>query len=128
MQTHCEHVTDERLIEFYAAHPELECGRCWFARMMVVPDGLSPRDLADAYNTICVPFGLPAVKALSASRRRKASLRLKEHPEPDFWRAVFQNVGKSRFLTGQQSDWRASFDWIVNNDRNAMRIAEGAYK
>ena len=78
------------------------------------------RDFADRLATVRLP--------LSDSRKRKLRLRLQEHPEEDFWDTVFTNIGRSKFLIGNGSQgWKCTFDFIIENDTNCVKIAEGQY-
>ena len=97
---------------------------------------LKPQDLADAWNEHCAPIGLSRVAEISATRRKKLLLRLHEHPKIDFWSDVFTRIRGSPFLRGLRSgngngnkheNWRASFDWLIENDTNAVKIVEGKY-
>lgn len=98
-------------------------------------DALRPEDLAEAWNEHCAPLGLPAVRELSASRRKKALLRLGEHPRAEWWSAVFANIRASPFLRGLKGGsngsahpgWRATFDWLIENDTNGVKVFEGKY-
>lgn len=64
---------------------------------------------------------------LSSSRQRKATMRLKERPDMLFWKQVFGKIKTSDFLLGKSGGWRASFDFLINNDSNAVKIFEGSY-
>jgi hypothetical protein len=97
-------------------------------------DPLTPEDLMEAWNDICVPLGLGKVKELSVSRKKKALLRLHEHPNVDFWNLVFAHIKVCAFLKGLvpakkegQRPFRASFDWLLEDDTNAIKVAEGKY-
>jgi len=72
---------------------------------------------------------LPAVQwPLSASRQRKAALRINEHKNLEFWNQVFSNIDASAFLLGKNNGaWRCTFDFLVANDTNCIKIYEGAY-
>lgn len=88
---------------------------------------LSVQDLIESWNEQLAP-PLPSVLwPLSASRHRKAAMRLREHPGMDFWITVFQKVLASNFLTGKKTDWRCSIDFIIANDTNVLKICEGGY-
>lgn len=90
---------------------------------------LTVKDLVDSWNE---SFGdlLPrVVLPLSGSRQRKALLRVKEHQSLDYWQRVFTNIAGSDFLTGKSNgSWRCTFDFLINNDTNAIKIYEGAYQ
>jgi len=102
-----------------------------------VAPGLTVMELAESWNTeIARPFKLPAVTIpLSASRHRKAQLRITEHPDPDWWGEVLYEIEQSAFLRGDNhgtrngsKPWRATFDWLVSNDTNAQKIHEQHYR
>lgn len=89
---------------------------------------LSPDELAEAWNEICVPLGLARVMEVRGSRREKATRRLREHPALGYWRGVFSAIKSQGFLLGKgKGSWRASFDWLVENDVNATKVIEGRY-
>lgn len=98
---------------------------------------LKPEDLVEVWNEVAARSGglLAQVKVLAGSRRRKCLRRLAEHPADDFWNRVFGHLERSAFLRGMQDradsnphkNWRASFDWLVNNDSNCVRVYEGNY-
>lgn len=95
---------------------------------------LAPEDLVQAWNEIVVPLGLPAVEKLSGSRRQKVLIRLKEYPDIAFWNRVFSNIRGSPFLRGLakpkregEKPFRVRFDWLFENDNNAVKVYEGQY-
>jgi hypothetical protein len=55
----------------------------------------------------------------------KASSGLKSD-SADFWKGFFQHIQKSDFLMGRNSEWQATFDWIIN-ESNFVKILEGNY-
>lgn len=98
------------------------------------PEPLTPQDLVDGWNEVCPPLGLPKVEMLSATRRQKALARLREHPQDDFWNKVMARMRGSPFLLGRSNGnsldhkgWKANFDWLIENDTNAVKVYEGRY-
>lgn len=96
------------------------------------PDTLKPEDLQESWNEHLAPLGLPRVAELSGTRRKKALARLHEHPKIGFWEQVIGNIRGSPFLRGLRpkpghENWRASFDWLIENDTNAVKVYEGRY-
>jgi hypothetical protein len=92
----------------------------------------SPIDLMEGWNEICHPAGLAKVAELSATRKKKAALRLHEHPAESFWNQVLNNIADSPFLRGLRptkghEKWKADFDWMIDNDTTVMKIYEGKY-
>jgi len=94
---------------------------------------ISPEELMDTWNEVCQPLGLPVVKEVRGSRRQRVMARLREHPKVEFWQSVFASIRRSAFLQGRSKpanghpNWRASFDWLVQNDVNCVKVTEGRY-
>lgn len=79
----------------------------------------------DAWNLLC--GGLPKVSELSNSRKEKIRLRLKERSQ-EAWELVFKRLSESEFCCGKNDrGWKASFDWIISNDNNSVKVLEGKY-
>src|SRR3990167_1821015 len=102
--------------------------------LTLVPDGaddsgLKATDLAEAWNEYCAaPHELPKVTLpLNPARTRKVQLRIREHPDPEFWSTVFGRVGTSSLLRGGKGTWRATFDWLMDNATNVLKVHEGNY-
>ena len=65
---------------------------------------------------------------LSDDRKVKVKARLKEHPDIDWWRTLFKKLSTSKFLRGENDrGWRCSFDFLIKNSTNALKIYEGNY-
>ena len=79
-------------------------------------------DLFNLYKEICIHFSQP--KKLSGSRKKKAKKRLSENSKKIFWEVVFRNAEKSVFI--RKSSF-FSFDWVLANDINALKVYEGKY-
>lgn len=98
-------------------------------------DHLTADDLREGWNEHCAILGLPKVEMLSATRRQKAQARLREHKDVDFWNVVFGRISGSPFLLGHQKtngdgkhkNWKANFDWLIDNDTNCVKVFEGRY-
>ncbi|HKX17145.1 MAG TPA: hypothetical protein VJT33_03945 [bacterium] len=88
-------------------------------------DGLTPEGLKDLWNKI---IQRPAVEKMTATRVAHSKARIREHPDPAWWRSVFEKIPTTPFLRGESKNgWRATFDWIVANDTNGVKISEGQY-
>lgn len=86
----------------------------------------STRVFQELWNTTTTP-PIPRCRDLTTQRRKKMLARLKDRPL-EAWRDVFQRIEASRFCRGQNDrNWRASFDWIVENQDNAVKVLEGKY-
>ncbi len=82
------------------------------------------------FNETCTAFS--TVKVLSAGRRDKLRVRLTEmkaYGDPsDVAQTVFEKMQASSFLRGENArKWKASFDWLISNDRNWAKVYEGQY-
>ena len=82
----------------------------------------------DGWNEICGTQGLPKVAKLTKDRKDQIRLRLKDHPETEFWQKVLNKIPDTNFLTGKNDQgWRADIDWLIKNEGNAVKILEGRY-
>lgn len=85
-----------------------------------------PSELFNLWNTT-VEGKLSAVQKLTESRSKKIKTRLKERPLSD-WKTVFEKMASSSFCQGDNKQgWKADFDWIIDNDNNAVKVLEGKY-
>jgi hypothetical protein len=82
--------------------------------------------LVDLFNTIC--FSFPKISQLTPSRIKKINLRLKQQSDLEWWRKVFEKLESTPFLKGENKNgWKASFDWLIENDKNVLKVYEGNY-
>ena len=84
----------------------------------------------ELFNKTCV--SLPKINKLSETRKKKVSLRLAEMGQYEKWevtlKTVFEKSEKSEFLRGENKNgWRATFDWIFENETNWVKIFEGNF-
>lgn len=92
-----------------------------------------PEDLAALWNDRAHP-NLPRVSEVTGKRLEKARSRLKEHPERSWWIEVIlagnaspHCRGESQPMRGAKKPWRLNFDFLVDNDTNAVKVREGTY-
>lgn len=81
------------------------------------------QEIIDLYNDICK--SLPKCIKLSETRRKHISSRLKKYSEDEF-AELFSKAEESDFLTGKKSEWKAGFDWLIN-ENNMIKVLEGNY-
>ena len=92
----------------------------------VIPRQINYKNIVDMYNSICV--SLPKVKLLTDSRKDKIKVRYRQLGSDDKFREVFVIVESSDFLKGNnKNNWKASFDWLIENDKNMVKVLEGNY-
>lgn len=81
--------------------------------------------IVEMYHTICVDY--PKLVKLSASRKNKIKLRFKEMDcNYTTLETVFTKMQQSNFMKGEKG-WTADFDWLMENDKNWLKILEGKY-
>lgn len=84
-------------------------------------------DLAELWNHVTAP-PIPRCRDMTLKRKQKAAKRLAERPFAE-WQAIFERIQASDFCRGQTDSgtWVASFDWIITNPDNAVKVLEGKY-
>lgn len=71
---------------------------------------------------------LPQPRQVTNGRMRKIGQRLKTQPSREFWEDVFSKANQTPFLKGENDrGWKATLDWFVANDENAVKVLEGKY-
>lgn len=82
------------------------------------------QQIADIFNYVCKD--LPRVEKITNSRKSLINARIKDYSLEHIG-DVFRLTSESDFLSGRKTDWKASFDWIMNAT-NFTKILEGNYK
>ncbi len=85
---------------------------------------VSPDEIKDLFND--KKTGLTKVLKLNPNRKTLIKARCKDLPTLQDWSNFFDQIAASDFLTGKNSDWQASFDWVLK-DSNCLKILEGNY-
>lgn len=86
--------------------------------------------IRDLWNEACKGFN--NVHTLSKSRKAKISVRVTEmggvEKAMETIEKLFRKVSESKFLNGDNDrSWKASFDWLFENDKNWVKVMEGNY-
>lgn len=86
------------------------------------------KKVVDSFNEVAEKtVGISRVLKLTNKRKEKLKKRLDEIGEDEFIKA-FDCIKESDFLQGKNSNgWRVSFDWLIENDTNAVKVLEGKY-
>lgn len=79
--------------------------------------------VVERYNIICA--SLPKVKTITNERKRLIKARLKQYSMVEI-EEVFLLTEANDFLSGRVKKWKASFDWLMN-ENNFVRVLEGSY-
>lgn len=85
--------------------------------------------VVDAWNRItadCPRLG--QVVALGDRRLTHLRARMNEPAFADGYEDIFQAVVSSPFLRGDRTKWKASFDWVICNNANYVKVLEGKYE
>ena len=92
------------------------------------PAILSPHmQFREAWNTATKGTPLAACLKLTPGRIEKIKSRLSERPQHE-WETIFAAIAVSQFCCGQnERGWVASFDWIIYNTDNGLKVLEGKY-
>lgn len=84
-------------------------------------------EIVEMWNATCGDY-YPKLLKLSDARKTKLRIRLSEMGSVDILKSIFEKMAASKFLQGDNNKgWRASFDWILENDKNWVKILEGNY-
>ncbi len=85
-------------------------------------------ELVTRWNTLAAEQNLACVKTISKSRTSKISSRVKEGLSMEQFVRVLEEIAVSDFLLGKSRSWKVSFDWLIDNDRNWLKVYEGTYR
>lgn len=87
------------------------------------PDGMS--QLSRLWNINC-PL-MSKVIEMSDKRRAKEAVRIRERPIEQ-WAQIFRKINDSDFCRGKNDrEWWASYDWVMENKENGIKVLEGKY-
>jgi hypothetical protein len=85
-----------------------------------------PEPYVDAWNLFASSYHLSEVKSINENRKNKIHVRLSD-PAFDFV-TVLEKIRSSPYLKGDNNrDWKVTFDWIIENDNNYLKVLEGNY-
>lgn len=93
-------------------------------------ENLPFKEIKELWNSVCV--GYPKLHSLSESRKNKMRNRVAEMGGAEksllLLREIFTKMQVSNFLRGDNKrGWKASFDWLFENDKNWVKVYEGNY-
>ncbi len=89
-------------------------------------DSIPYAKIQEAFNVTCPSFA--SVQMLSQKRKDKIKLRWGEIGALDKFILIFSKMEKSDFMKGAtKNGWVATFDWLMDNDNNWVKVLEGQY-
>jgi predicted phage replisome organizer len=84
------------------------------------------KKIMDSYNSICK--SLPSIQKMTDSRKDKTKTRWAELKTLEAFQELFTKTEATPFCKGDnKSRWKVTFDWLIENDRNYLKVLEGAY-
>ncbi len=88
------------------------------------------KEIKEMWNETCP--GFPKLFTISEARKNKMRLRIAEMGGVEkalpLLKQIFTKMQKSNFLKGDNKrGWKASFDWLFENDKNWVKVYEGNY-
>lgn len=92
---------------------------------------LPAKEIKEMWNTTCTSF--PKLFTISENRKNKMRLRIEEMGGVEnalpLLKQIFEKMQQSKFLKGENKrGWKASFDWLFENDKNWVKVFEGNYE
>ena len=85
-------------------------------------------DIVGQWNKICGAAGLPSVTKLTDGRKAKIKTRWREDGFCQGYRGILEAITQTPFLMGENDrGWKASFDWLFENDKNWVKVVERSY-
>lgn len=91
---------------------------------------ISPENIISLWNKLAKENELPSVSKLTPSRKSKILSRCKSSDLSSSadWEKLFDKIPNCPFLLGDgNTGWKVSFDWLVHNDENYVKVLEGLY-
>ena len=80
----------------------------------------------ELWNSLPSPF--PKVQKLSEGRKTKMRVRMAEAEFANRYAEIIEKIKSVPFLAGKNNrGWIADFDWVIENDKNYLKILEGKY-
>lgn len=83
--------------------------------------------IQEEWNRIAKECNLSKIKILTKKRTDELNTRLKELSEEEIIEAI-NKIKDSNFLKGIKNDWKVTFDWLITNDTNIIKVLEDNYK
>jgi len=89
-------------------------------------DRVPYEDVKELWNGICVSY--PKLVAITDKRKVSLRCRWEQLQELGKFEEAFRKLEASDFCKGKNDrSWKASFDWIIANQTNIVKVLEGKY-
>lgn len=88
--------------------------------------GIIAQEVVNLWNELCPSF--PKVLMLSLTRKERIDLLYRQVKDIELFKQAFKKIEESSFCKGRNNKkWVASFDWILIEDTNIIKVLEGKY-
>ena len=91
----------------------------------------APRGAESAFthdwNDFALKNSLNQITSLTDSRKKKLQARLKNSDFKKLFDKALDEIKKSQYLLGAKG-WKITFDWLIKNDENILKVVEGNYR
>ena len=64
---------------------------------------------------------------MTDSRKAKLRTRWADDTFSEGWPRIIEKIRNSPFLLGDPGPWKVTFDWLIANDKNFVKVLEGNY-
>ena len=79
------------------------------------------------WNEFALKNSLNQISSLSSNRKKKLKERLKNSEFKEMFHKALEQIKESSYLLGSKG-WKVSFDWLIKNDENILKVVEGNYQ
>jgi len=79
------------------------------------------------WNEFASKNSLNKISSLTNSRKKKLQVRFKNGDFKKLFSNALVEIKKSQYLLGAKG-WKISFDWLIQNDENILKVIEGNYR
>lgn len=86
------------------------------------------KSTTELWNSFCINYpSLSKITEVSEKRRAKLKKRFERESFRNF-QVVLDAIAVQKFLMGEnKSNWKVSFDWLIENDTNYLKVLEFKY-
>lgn len=90
-------------------------------------DPTRPEEFANSWNRL--RGSLAKVMEFTDSRRKKVQVRQRQGISLEAFEKAVSKCASIPFLSGDNKQgWKADFDWLLDNDKNLLKVLEGKYE
>jgi len=79
------------------------------------------------WNNFASENSLSQISSLSSNRKKQLNERLKNSEFKEMFYKALEQIKQSPYLLGSKG-WKVSFDWLIQNEENILKVVEGNYQ